>query len=239
LAARGTDPAGLEKYLQPKLRDWMPDPFLFRDMDKAAERILRAIDTGEKIALFGDYDVDGATSTALMTRFLRTMGVEPTLYIPERLLEGYGPNTQAFQQLITAGHTLIITLDCGVLAYEPIALAEKNNVDVVVLDHHMAAPELPNARAIVNPNRLDETTGFRYLAAVGVTFMTLVAISQKLKQQGRTPPDLLQHLDLVALGTICDVVPLVDLNRALVAQGLKIMARYENQGLKALASVAA
>src|SRR5690606_61403 len=110
LAARGTDPAGLEKYLQPKLRDWMPDPFLFRDMDKAAERILRAIDTGEKIALFGDYDVDGATSTALMTRFLRTMGVEPTLYIPDRLLEGYGPNTQAFQQLITAGHTLIITL---------------------------------------------------------------------------------------------------------------------------------
>lgn len=237
LTAREAKPEQVAAFLQPKLREWLPDPFKFRDMDKAVARIVHAVENGEKVALFGDYDVDGATSTALMARFLRAYGLQPTIYIPDRISEGYGPNTRAFQQLIDDGHTLIITLDCGVLAYEPIKLAKSLNIDVVVLDHHMAAPELPEACAIVNPNRLDDDTGFRYLAAVGVTFVTLVALQQKLKRDD-VAVDLLGWLDLVALGTVCDVVPLIELNRAFVAQGLKIMARRSNAGISALCDAA-
>jgi len=237
LAARNITSDQIAKHMEPKLRDWMPDPFTFRDMDKAAARIAQAVTNKEKVALFGDYDVDGATSTALMTRFLRHYGLEPTIHIPDRLLEGYGPNVPAFQQFVADKHDLIITLDCGVLAYEPLKVAAEGNVDVVVLDHHMAAPELPVATAIVNPNRLDETAGHGYLAAVGVTFMTLVAVCQVLRQQHVETPDLREWLDLVALGTVCDVVPMIDLNRALVAQGLKIMGQRNNLGIKALADV--
>ncbi len=238
LAARGFTADKIENHLNPKLRDWMPDPFQFKDMHKAADRIVQAIEAKEKIALFGDYDVDGATSTALMARFLRYFGLDPTLHIPDRLLEGYGPNIPAFKDFIDQNHTLIITLDCGVVAFGPLGFAAENKTDVVVLDHHMASPELPPAVAVVNPNRLDETAEYHYLAAVGVTFMTLVAVCQKLREKNITTPDLREWLDLVALGTVCDVVPLVNLNRALVSQGLKIMAHRKNAGLAALADAA-
>lgn len=238
LAARGFGIDAIEQHLNPKLRDWLPDPFQFKDMDKVVARIIQAIQQKQKVALFGDYDVDGATSTALMARFLRFFGLNPTLHIPDRLLEGYGPNIPAFREFIEQGHHLIITLDCGVLAFAPLNFAAENGIDVLVLDHHMAAPELPPAVGIVNPNRLDEKTGFSYLAAVGVTFVTLVAVCQKLKEQNIAVPDLREWLDIVALGTVCDVVPLVELNRALVAQGLKIMSHRRNQGLSALGDVA-
>ena len=238
LAARGFGIDKVEQHLNPKLRDWLPDPFQFKDMDKVVARIIQAIENKEKVALFGDYDVDGATSTALMARFLRFFGLQPTLHIPDRLLEGYGPNIPAFREFIEQQHTLIITLDCGVVAFEPLKFAAENNIDVLVLDHHMASPELPPAVGIINPNRLDEKTGFGYLAAVGVTFITLVAACQKLKEKNIAVPDLREWLDIVALGTVCDVVPLVDLNRALVAQGLKIMSHRKNHGLSALADVA-
>ncbi|MDB5477627.1 MAG: recJ [Alphaproteobacteria bacterium] len=237
LAARGIPAGKIAGYLNPKLRAFLPDPFSFKDMDKAVARLALAIQNKEKIALFGDYDVDGATSTALMARFLRYFGLEPTIHIPDRLLEGYGPNIPAFQKLIDDKHTLIITLDCGVVAFEPLKFAAANNTDVLVIDHHMASPELPPAVAIVNPNRLDETAGHGYMAAVGVTFMTLVAACQELRKGDMATPDLLEWLDLVALGTICDVVPLVDLNRAFAAQGLKIMGQRKNHGIKALADV--
>lgn len=237
LAARQIDPDKIAQYLDPKLRDLLPDPFSFKDMDKAAARIVQAIQNKEKVALFGDYDVDGATSTALMARFLRFFGLEPTLHIPDRLLEGYGPNIQAFQNFIDQKHNLIITLDCGVLAFEQLQFAADNKIDVVVLDHHMAAPELPIAVAVVNPNRLDENGNYGYLAAVGVTFVTLFAVCRILKEQNIAIPDLREWLDLVALGTVCDVVPLVDLNRAFVTQGLKVMGKRQNAGLCALADV--
>lgn len=238
LAIRAMPLEKIAGYLQPKLRDYLPDPFSFKDMDKAAERIASAIENKEKIALFGDYDVDGATSTALMARFLRFYGLDPTLHIPDRLLEGYGPNVKAFQKFIDDGHSLIITLDCGVVAFDPLQHAADKGIDVVVLDHHMAAPTLPPAVAVVNPNRLDNKKDYTYLAAVGVTFMTLVAISQLLKNKNIDTPDLMESLDLVALGTVCDVVPLIDLNRAFVTQGLKIMSHRKNPGLSALADVA-
>ena len=235
LAARNFASDSIPSYLQPRLRDLMPDPFSFKDMDKAIARIQSAIENKEKIAVFGDYDVDGATSAALMLRFLRHYGLEPTLYIPDRVTEGYGPNVKAFRMLQDSSHTLIITLDCGVVAFEAMQDAAQRGLDVVILDHHMAAPELPPACAIVNPNRLAESGAYRYLAACGVTFMTLVALGQKLREKNLPPPDLLSMLDLVALGTVCDVVPLVDLNRAFVAQGLKVMAQRQNLGLSALA----
>lgn len=238
LAARGFTNDKIESHLNPKLRDWLPDPFQFKDMDKVVARIITAIEKKEKVALFGDYDVDGATSTALMARFLRFFGLDPTLHIPDRLLEGYGPNIPAFQEFIDQKHTLIITLDCGVVAFEQLKFAAEQKIDVIVLDHHMASPELPPAVGIVNPNRLDEKTGFTYLAAVGVTFVTLVAACQKLKEKNIAVPDLREWLDIVALGTVCDVVPLVGLNRALVTQGLKIMGHRKNHGLSALADIA-
>lgn len=238
LAARGFSFDKIENHLNPKLRDWLPDPFQFKDMDKVVARLITAIENKEKIALFGDYDVDGATSTALMARFLRFFGLNPTLHIPDRMLEGYGPNIPAFQEFIDQKHTLIITLDCGVVAFDQLNFAAEKNIDVIVLDHHMASTELPPAVGIVNPNRLDEKTGFGYLAAVGVTFVTLVAACQKLKEKNIAVPDLREWLDIVALGTVCDVVPLVDLNRALVTQGLKVMSHRKNLGLSALADVA-
>lgn len=238
LAARGLDPDHVEAHLNPRLRDSLPDPFSFKDMDKAATRIADAIQSRQKIALFGDYDVDGATSTALMARFLRFFGLGPTIHIPDRLLEGYGPNVPAFEQFVADKHDLIITLDCGVSGHAPLAVAADAGVDVVVLDHHMAPPELPKAAAIVNPNRLDESGQYGYLCAAGVTFITLIAISQRLKDHDVAVPNLLEWLDLVALGTVCDVVPMVDVNRAFVAQGLRVMAKRQNIGLKALGKVA-
>ncbi len=244
LAARGQTIESATSYLTPRLRDQMPDPSLFRDMDKAAIRIADAIATGEQIAIFGDYDVDGATSSALLMRFLaHVQAKEPILYVPDRLAEGYGPNAPAMRKLSEAGAKLVITVDCGITAFDPLAVAKDAGLDVVVVDHHVAEPRLPVAHAVVNPNRLDEAPGYGQLAAVGVAYLVVVATNRVLRSRGyynaaRPEPDLMQWLDIVALGTVADVVPLTGINRALVAQGLKVMAGRQNIGLVALSDVA-
>jgi single-stranded-DNA-specific exonuclease len=244
LAARRLDAETAPAYLEPRLREQLPDPSLFRDMDRAAERLLQAITRGERIAVFGDYDVDGATSAALLHRFFAAIGVSLRLYIPDRLTEGYGPNAPALLRLKEEGIAVVITVDCGITAFAPLQAAAAAGLAVIVLDHHVAEPELPVSAAVVNPSRLDETAGHRQLAAVGVTFLLVVALNRALRQAGwygaaRPEPDLKQWLDLVALGTVCDVVPLTDINRALVTQGLKVLARRGNIGLAALADAAA
>jgi single-stranded-DNA-specific exonuclease len=243
LAGRGIGPDGAESFLNPTLRDLLPDPSRFRDMDAAAERLARAVRDGEGIAIFGDYDVDGATSSALLARFLAAVGQPPRIYIPDRMKEGYGPNLPALLALKGEGMKVVITVDCGITAFEPLEGAANAGLEVIVIDHHVAEPQLPRAFAVVNPNRLDEEPGHGQLAAVGVAFLLAVATNRTLRQagwyaSGRAEPDLRQLLDLVALGTICDVVPLTGINRALVAQGLKIMAARGNTGLAALADVA-
>lgn len=236
VAARGVKSDEAETYLMPTIRALMPDPSTLTQMDAAADRIAAAIDAKEKVALFGDYDVDGACSCALMTRYLRHFGLEPQVYIPDRLFEGYGPNTPAVDRLIEAGNTLIITLDCGTVSDDPIAHARSRGVDVVVIDHHLSDFELPPANAIVNPNRPDDISGLGYLCAAGVTFMVMVAINRLLRQRGREDlPDLMGLSDLLALATVCDVVPLVSLNRAFVLRGLEIARTGRNPGIAALA----
>jgi len=243
LAARHVTIDGAAAFLNPTLRELLPDPSRFRDMDRAVERLVEAIGRNEKIAVFGDYDVDGATSAALLHRFFAAIGIAVRLYIPDRLTEGYGPNAPALLRLREEGVAVVITVDCGTLAFSALAAAEAAGLAVIVLDHHVAEPQLPAAAAVVNPNRLDETAGHGQLAAVGVTFLLAVGLNRALRARGwyaggRAEPDLRQWLDLVALGTVCDVVPLSALNRALVGQGLKIMARRRNVGLAALADVA-
>lgn len=242
LAARGIGLDDAPAFLNPTLRALLPDPSVLRDMDRAAERIARAVTGGEGIAVFGDYDVDGATSTALMVRYLRAVGVEPQIHIPDRIAEGYGPNAQALEKLRAGGAGLVVTVDCGTTAFDALEGAAASGLDVVVIDHHTAEPRLPKVSAVVNPNRLDQDPGLGQLAACGVTFLALVALNRVLRQAGvfagRAEPDLMALLDLVALGTICDVVPLTGLNRALVGQGLKVMAQRRNTGLAALADVA-
>lgn len=242
LAARGVGLDGAESFLQPTLRELLPDPAGFRDMDKAVARVLQAIEGGEAIAVFGDYDVDGATSAALLHRFLAAAGIGVRLYIPDRMAEGYGPNAPALLRLKEQGVSVVITVDCGITAFAPLEAAAGAGLSVIVLDHHVAEPRLPPATAVVNPNRLDETAGHGQLAAVGVTFLFAVALNRALRAAGRYKdgrgPDLLQLLDLVALGTVCDVVPLTGINRALVAQGLKVLARRGNLGLAMLGDVA-
>lgn len=239
LAGRGVelDAAGL--YLEPTIRALMPDPSTLTDMDALAERIAKAITDTESIALFGDYDVDGASSCALMVRFLGHFGVTPQVHIPDRIFEGYGPNIAAMDKLIDAGASLIITLDCGTTSDKPIAHARDRGVDVLVIDHHLADHDLPPANALVNPNRPDDISGLGYLCAAGVTFMVLVAVNRALRQSGTTGlPDLMRLLDIVALGTVCDVVPLVGLNRAFVIRGLEVARRGDNPGMAALALAA-
>lgn len=243
LAGRGVAPEDLDDHLNPSLRKLLPDPSRFRDMDVAAERLSDAIVKGEKVGVFGDYDVDGATSTALLNRFFRAIGRDLRVYIPDRLKEGYGPNAPALRKLRQEGIDVVITVDCGTLAFAPLEDAAGVGLDVVVVDHHLAEPELPRAVAVVNPNRLDEVPGYGQLAAVGVTFLLIVAINRRLRARGYytsdcPEPNLLGWLDLVALGTVCDVVPLTGLNRALVGQGLKILRSRGNPGLAALADVA-
>ncbi|MEJ0010539.1 MAG: single-stranded-DNA-specific exonuclease RecJ [Alphaproteobacteria bacterium] len=243
LIGRGVAIDDAARFLQPTLRECLPDPFHLKDMDKAVARLLRAIEAKENIAVFGDYDVDGATSTALLVRYFAALGIRLATYIPDRLKEGYGPSIAAFDTLIDGGAKLIITVDCGTLAHEPIAHAQGRDVDVIVLDHHLGSAEMPKAHALVNPNRADESSPHRSLAAVGVTFLLLVALSRALREAGyfgetRREPDLLPLLDLVALGTVCDVMPLTGLNRAFVAQGLKVLRARGHKGLAALADVA-
>ena len=230
------------KFLTPTLRDYLPDPFHLLDMDKAVARLMQAIAKREQVAVFGDYDVDGATSTTLLAQFFATLGQPITPYIPDRMTEGYGPSVGAFAKLIDGGAKLIITVDCGTLAHEPIAYAKGRGVETIVLDHHTSSGALPQALAVVNPNRVDETSEHRNLAAVGVTFLTLVALNQRLREAGffvdHPAPNLLALLDLVALGTVCDVMTLTGLNRAFVAQGLKVMAQRRSIGLSILSDMA-
>jgi single-stranded-DNA-specific exonuclease len=239
LAARGVGIDAAAEYLNPTIRGLMPDPSSLADMDRLAERLVRAITDNEKVALFGDYDVDGACSCALLSRYLRHFGLDPEVYIPDRIFEGYGPNTAAIDKLIDGGAKLIVTLDCGTSSDAPIAHARSRGIDVLVIDHHLSDAELPDANALVNPNRPDDISGLGYLCATGVTFMVLVAANRLLRQRGDTgQPDLMQLLDLVALGTVCDVVPLTGLNRAFVVRGLEVARRQANRGIGALALAA-
>jgi single-stranded-DNA-specific exonuclease len=240
LLARGCPRDALAAHKAPSIRAFMPDPSIFRDMDRAADRLANAVQAGEQIAVFGDYDVDGATSAALMILLLRDLGLEARSYIPDRLMEGYGPSGPALVRLKDEGASLIITVDCGAQAFEALEMARVAGVDVVVVDHHKCASALPHALALVNPNRLDETEGAAHghLAAVGVAFLLGAALIRALRTRGffadRPEPKLLDLLDLVALGTVADVASLKGLNRAFVAQGLKVMAKRGNIGIDAL-----
>src|SRR5437588_2458897 len=228
-------------FLAPLLRDGLPDPAHLRDMDRAVARLLCAVQEAESIVVFGDYDVDGATSAALLLRFFAAIGARASLYVPDRMREGYGPNAPALLRLKADGAAVVVTVDCGATAHEPLAAAAEAGLDVIVVDHHVTEPLLPPALALVNPNRLDEESPHGVLAAVGVAFLLVVALNRALREAGwyggRVEPNLLQWLDLVALGTVCDVVPLTGVNRALVAQGIKMARRGENPGLRALAAV--
>jgi single-stranded-DNA-specific exonuclease len=234
LAARGVAPEDAPAFLAPSLRDLMPDPLTLKDMAPAADRLLQAVAARERIAVFADYDVDGGSSAALLLVWLRHFGLAATLYIPDRIDEGYGPNVPAMAALAQA-HDLILCVDCGTLSHDPIAAA--TGADVVILDHHLALETLPAALAIVNPNRQDEDGSLAHLCAAGVVFLLLVEANRRLKAQGQQTPDLMALLDLVALATVADVAPLTGLNRAFVRQGLKIMARRDRPGLRALADV--
>ncbi|MEY4696588.1 MAG: single-stranded-DNA-specific exonuclease RecJ [Pseudomonadota bacterium] len=236
LVRRGVAPADAAAYLAPALRDLLPDPLSLRDMDRAAARFLAALRARQRIAIFADYDVDGGSSAALLIVWLRAMGREATLYIPDRIDEGYGPNVPAMQALAQA-HDLVICVDCGTLSHDPIAAAA-TLADVIVLDHHLGADTLPPALAVVNPNRMDEDGSLGHLCAASVVFLMLVEANRLLRAEGVTGPDLMALLDLVALATVADVAPLVGVNRALVRQGLRVMARRERIGLRALADVA-
>ena len=241
LLARGVAKDDVERHRNPSLRAFLPDPSALRDMDAAAERLAQAVLTGETMTVYGDYDVDGATSAALLIRLLRALGLEAQYYIPDRLLEGYGPSGAALVRLAEQGSSLIVTVDCGAMAHEALAMAHEAGVDVVVVDHHKCSAQLPLAAALVNPNRLDESeigAAHGHLAAVGVAFLLAIATVRLLRQRGffetRAEPDLFALLDLVALGTVADVAALHGLNRAFVAQGLKVMARREGVGMAAL-----
>jgi single-stranded-DNA-specific exonuclease len=245
LMARGVIREELERHRTPTIRGFMPDPAIFQDMEKAAARLADAIQSGEAVTVFGDYDVDGATSAALLIRLLRDLGADPKAYIPDRLMEGYGPSGEALVRLAKEGAQLIVTVDCGAQAFEALEMARAAGVDVVVVDHHKCASALPLAHALVNPNRLDEcdeAAGHGHLAAVGVCFLLGAALLRVLRGRGffetRPEPRLVELLDLVALGTVADVAQLRGLNRAFVTQGLKVMARRGNVGLAMLADAA-
>ena len=240
IASRGIPVDDVANFINPKLQNLMPDPFCMKDMEKAAKRIAEAIVKKQKVAIIGDYDVDGATSSSVLRLYLESVGIEPEIHIPERD-EGYGPSRQAFDEFAALGAELVITVDCGTTAFDVFDYAGSLNIPVIVLDHHEAEVRLPEVYAVVNPKRLDESDDYpylKYMAAVGVVFCTIVAVNRELRKQGffagREEPNLLQWLDLVALGTVCDMVPLLGLNRAFVRQGLRIMSLRSNTGLRAL-----
>ena len=242
LDARGVTLEDAQSFLNPTLKNHLPDPAHLKDMDVASQRLTRAVMDAEKVAIFGDYDVDGATSSALLKRFLDHVGGTIQVIIPDRIKDGYGPNTKALLKLREEGTAVVVTVDCGTTSFEPLEAAMDAGLDVIVVDHHEAEASLPKAVAIINPNRLDDASPHGQLAAVGVTFLLIVAVNRALRIAGwyteRSEPDLMQWLDLVALGTVCDVVPLKGVNRALVTQGLKVMSKRSNLGLVALADVA-
>lgn len=245
LAARGATIDSVENWLNPSLKEFMPDPYTMQHVEVGANRLAEAIKKKQKVAIFGDYDVDGAVSSALMKLFLNAHGlVDPQIYIPDRIFEGYGPNPDAINSLVDNGAELIVTVDCGTVSHEALAEATKRNIDVIVVDHHLAGETLPDVTAVINPNRQDDLSDLGHLCAGGVVFMLLVATKRVLSQEGfykneeLSPPDLMSYLDLVALSTICDVVPLKGLNRAFVAKGLQVMHKRHNVGLRALGDAA-
>ncbi|MCA0401603.1 MAG: single-stranded-DNA-specific exonuclease RecJ [Proteobacteria bacterium] len=237
-AGRGIGVAGAAAFLQPRLRDSLPDPSVLLDMDKAVARLVSAIEADEKIAIFGDYDVDGACSSALLGDYLRGFGLDPLVHIPDRLTEGYGPNEEAIRALHGRGARLLVCVDCGTSGHQPLAAAARLGMDVIVLDHHQAPETLPDVHALVNPNRLDDLSCLGHLCAAGVVFLALAGLNRALRAAGKRVPDLMSAIDLVALASVADVVPLTGLNRAFVAQGLKVMRARERIGLAALADVA-
>jgi len=242
IAARGIELDDAEAFYSPSLKESLPDPSTILDMDKAVSRIARALQQGEKLAIFGDYDVDGATSSAVLYRYLTALGASVEIYIPDRMAEGYGPNAPALLGLRDKGVDLVITVDCGTLSFEPLKAAKDAGLDVIVVDHHKAETKLPEAVAVVNPNRLDDDSDLGQVAAVGVCFLVAIALNRALREAGyftgdRREPNLISLLDIVALGTVCDVVPLTGVNRAFVAQGLKVMAQRHNVGITALCDV--
>nr|WP_242481728.1 single-stranded-DNA-specific exonuclease RecJ [Paracraurococcus ruber] len=240
LAARGIGLEAVQDFLEPTLRALLPDPSVLRDMDAAASRLASAVREGETVAVFGDYDVDGACASALMVRVLRQLGCDVSHYVPHRLTEGYGPNAPAMRELCARGATLIVCVDCGIAAHDALEAA-RGQADIIVLDHHKAEGPVPRVAAAVNPNRLDCESGLRQLCAGAVTFMAAVALHRVLRREGffqrRPEPPLMDLLDLVALATVCDVMPLTGVNRALVAQGLKVMAKRQHAGVAALLEV--
>ncbi|MEY9291013.1 single-stranded-DNA-specific exonuclease RecJ [Bradyrhizobium ottawaense] len=243
LAGRGVDIDAVADFLDPTIRKLLPDPFTVTEMEAAAKRIADGAAKGEKVAIFGDYDVDGATSAALLAWHLRHCGLDPLIHIPDRIFEGYGPNVEAVRGLAAKGATLLVTVDCGTTSIEPLAEAKRLGMSVVVIDHHQAGTELPEVDALVNPNRLDDLSGLGHLAAVGLVLVTLVAVNRELRQRGfwsteMPEPDLLGMLHHVALGTVADVAPLIGLNRAFVAKGLIAMRRRDHVGHTALMDVA-
>ena len=243
LAGRHVDVDDVASFLDPKLRSLMPDPHTLQDMQAAAERLADAVIRGETIGIIGDYDVDGATSAAVLGRYLGHCGMRPLVHIPDRLFEGYGPNAEAIENLARQGASVLVAVDCGTTSHDPLLGARKRGLDTIVIDHHQADEVLPAAHAVINPNRLDDVSGLGHVAAVGLVFMTVVALNRELRRRGywtpaRPEPDLLRLLDLVALGTVADVVPLKGLNRAFVAQGLLVLRRRENAGLTALMDAA-
>ena len=243
LAGRDVEADDVAAFLDPTVRSLMPDPEVLSDMSAAAARLADAVKRGERIAIFGDYDVDGATSAALLGRYLSHCGLRPIIHIPDRLFEGYGPNADAIRILAGQGATLLVAVDCGTSSHAPLLEAGKLRLDVIVIDHHQADEQLPAALALVNPNRLDDLSGLGQLAAVGLVFMVVVALNRELRRREfwtleRPEPDLLCFLDLVALGTVADVVPLRGLNRAFVAKGLLALRRRQSAGLTALMDVA-
>tara|TARA_Y100001970_G_scaffold293848_1_gene443808 strand:- start:2421 stop:4205 length:1785 start_codon:yes stop_codon:yes gene_type:complete len=230
-------------FLKPKIKNFLPNPFILKDMEKTVNRTVNALENNEKIGIFGDYDVDGATSTALLGNYFNKFNQNIEVYIPDRKSEGYGPNKKAFDKMIQNGSKLIFTVDCGTMSYEAIEYAKKKHTDVIVLDHHQSELKLPNAFSVVNPNRFDDESRLNYLCAAGVCFMFLIALNKKLRElkwfntKKVNEPNLLDYLDLVSLGTVCDVVPLVGLNRAIVSQGLELMKKKTNLGLKTLKNI--
>ena len=233
----------VSSFLNPSIKNFLPNPNILIDMDKSTQRTVNAINVKEKLGIFGDYDVDGATSTALLGNYFSALNLEYETYIPDRKKEGYGPTIKSFKELIDKKVKVIFTVDCGTLSFDPINYAKENKVDVIVLDHHQSEIKLPNAFSIINPNRLDDKSNMHYLCAAGVTFMFLVSLNRELRnknwfnENNISEPNLIEFLDLVSLGTVCDVVPLVGLNRAIVNQGLKVFKSKKNLGLKTLLDI--
>ncbi len=243
IAIRNIKAEDVQLFLNPKIKNLLPNPFILKDMEKAVDRTILAIQKKEKIGIFGDYDVDGATSAAIIGNYFDEIKIKSEVYIPDRKTEGYGPSKKGFENLILNGSKLIFTVDCGTLSFDSIDFSQKKKIDVLVLDHHQSEMELPKAFSIINPNRFDDNSNLKYLCAAGVCFMFLIALNKKLRDinwfkiNKINEPNLINYLDLVSLGTVCDVVPLIGLNRAIVSQGLEILKKKSNLGIKTLKNI--